>query len=293
MYAWITPEEADDIARLRSQLDARELAQLQAAPADIRHDLMLCRFLRGHGKKALQALRSHLRYRQENHALLERVRANLPPDLDEFNLDLCPGNSQFELMFATLQCPASQGTNDGMMLSLMPLQFFNVASWTASEFGPFLEWFLATVEMRSICLHNQSLKERRMAKVTEARDCVGFKFFNFFGSLMGMRRFATMLQYAMYYPEFMGVVLVYNLEPGSRTMGMIRRIVPAEFADKLLFIDRGDWKAVISTPQGLSLNAVLRWTEYIKGHQPNWRSLSSDVPQTVWALSVPGPCKVS
>lgn len=180
------------------------------------------------------------------------------------------------------------------MVSLMSLQYFNLASWTECDFDRFLEWLVATIEMRSICLHNQSLKQRRVAKCTEVRDCIGFKFFNFFGSLMGMRRFATIIQYSLNYPEFMGTVLVCNLEPGSRLVGMIRRIVPAEITNKVQFLDRGNWKGLISSMQGLSLKAVLRWAEYLRGHEPlNWRRVSSDVPQTMWALSVPGPCKVS
>eukprot|EP00931_Biecheleriopsis_adriatica_P093750 TRINITY_DN67475_c0_g1_i1.p1 TRINITY_DN67475_c0_g1~~TRINITY_DN67475_c0_g1_i1.p1 ORF type:complete len:463 (+),score=57.15 TRINITY_DN67475_c0_g1_i1:35-1390(+) len=294
MYSWITADEAEQIGRLRSELDTEELAQLETSPADIRHDLMMCRFLRGHGKKAPQALRAHLRYRRENRAMLERIRASLPPDLEEFDLARCPRNSEFEHMFATLQLPSSQGTNEGMMASLMSIKFFNLASWTACDFDHFLEWIIATIEMRSVCLHNQSLKQRRLAKCTEVRDCTGFRFSRFFSSLAGVRRFATILQYSMNYPEFMGAVLVCNLDPESRFIGMIRRLVPAEMKHKILFVDRGDWKTLLSTPQGLSPRALLRWAEYLKGHLPgNWRCLSREAPETFWALKVPGPSNVA
>merc|ERR1719311_848486 len=75
------PQVLEQNKALREALSPSEQAELEAAPEDIRHDLMLCRFLRGNEGllvKAVEALRALLKFRRENRDTIEKARALFP-----------------------------------------------------------------------------------------------------------------------------------------------------------------------------------------------------------------------
>lgn len=57
-FAWIRPDEVQQIAQIRLTLTMPEREQLAVEPEDIRHDLMLCRFLRGHVERCIEPFRA-------------------------------------------------------------------------------------------------------------------------------------------------------------------------------------------------------------------------------------------
>jgi len=300
MEAWITPEEAGRILELRANLSQKDRSQLESAPEDIRHDLMMCRFLRGHGNKvpqALRALRAHLQFREDNAALMRKVRSKLPPDLIDFDEKLFladhHGLSRFRALQESLKLltlPARCGSNGGAPISLVPiglLQFQELGEFTEDLVN---EWFISLMEMRSLSLHNQSMQERRMVKVIEARDCNGFSFSQFFSAMKVTRLFKKLVKTATLYPEVVSMVMLFNLTPGATWVWMFKHIVPQQIMDKLFLCDRGDWSMCVCTPRGFTIDALCRWNEHINSFRlDRWERLTPVMPQVCRALRVRQP----
>jgi len=290
LYAWIRKDEADSIRELRSCLTDNERLQLQGEPEDIRSDLMMCRFLRGNGNRvprALKALRNHLKYRRENQKLLIRARAKFPPKQEVVNLDLCLHGDEFNHIVRMLQLPARLGTNDGMPMSCVSLGILVIKLFHTMDDEHLHEWFVSAIEMRSLCLHNQSWREMRMAKVAEVRDCANFSWSSLLRSPLLLRKLAGVIKTATLYPEVMGTILFFNLEPGSRCISLIKNLLPAEMQKKMIFADREDWESVMCAPNGLSPSSFPRLTKYvddIKG--TGWQVLTSSTPQLVRSIEI-------
>lgn len=270
LYAWVDEGdkrgEMDMIISIRKSLTPEESDQLSSEPDHIKHDLMLCRFIRGHGNRmhsALKAVRAHLKHRRKHRAFLSQILASVPADTEDFNADLSPLAERFQKI-KMLQLPGRHGTNDGMPLSLIALGHFKIQDFNAFDDEELALWFLSLVEIRSLCLHNQSMRERRMARVVEVRDCNGVDWTQFLTSPGMLRKLPRLLEIALVYPELVGSALMFNMNPGSMATMAIRNMAPKNNRDKIIFADRGTWEECICVKRGLSLEAVTRWTRHVQ-----------------------------
>merc|ERR1719174_384594 len=171
-YSWISSKELEKIKDMKQSLTSCEREQLASEPVHIRHDLMLCRFLRGHGNtisKAAKALRAHLQFRETHKEVLERALAGVPLDTEDFDAELSPLTARFRHI-RMLQLPARHGSNHGMPLSMLVVGYFSLSDIARIDDRELMEWFLSLVEIRALCLHNQSVREHRMARVIEVRE---------------------------------------------------------------------------------------------------------------------------
>lgn len=287
-YAWLSDDEAAQVRELWASLEPEEREQLSSAPEDIRHDLMLCRFLRGHGPRALQALRGHLQFRQENRELLERIRRSLPPDMEDFDLSSMPQVAEVHSRFSWLQLPARHGSNDGMPLSMIAAGRMDLDAFGSLPDSRVWEWFMTCCEIRSLCLHNQSMRQRRMARVVEVRDVLGFNWSTFLTSRGAAGKFRLILAIAVKYPELLGGVVIFNLEPATWLLRVLRRLIPKEMEHKFILATRGDWEAVAGANRGLSPAALVKYYRNIAGALGGSSdfSLTAKWPQAVNTLQV-------
>jgi len=270
LYAWITPKESLQIAQLRELLTAAERDQLESSPEDFRHDLMLCRFIRGHGPempKVLEALKDSLRFRLENHETIMKARALFPPDHEDYSPDVCLHWELFSDAFIQLQRPGRRGSNNGMPLSCLVLRFFSLAKFSSLPEQEMTEWFLSCVEQRCLCLHKQSIRERRMARVSEVRDMLGFAWSQLFANPAIMRKFARVFKCGDKYPELMDYFIAFNLRPGgseARLFNLAIRAFPQKFRDRVLLVDARDWQGQVEHPRGFSDAFIVDWATHLQ-----------------------------
>lgn len=270
LYAWITPEESVQIAQLRELLLAAERDQLESSPEDFRHDLMLCRFIRGHGPempKVLEALKDSLRYRRENHDIIMKARALFPPDHEDYSPQVCLHWEMLSDAFIQLQRPGRRGSNNGMPLSCLVLRFFDLAKFASLPEQEMAEWFTACVEQRCLCLHKQSIRERRMARVSEVRDMLGFSWSQFLANPAIMRKCQRVFKCGEKYPELMDYFIGFNMRPGgyeARLFNMVLRAFPQKFRDRVLLVDARDWRNHVENPRGFSDAFLVDWATHLQ-----------------------------
>lgn len=290
LYAWVSPEESEQIRELRASLPFADQQQLNSEPEDIRHDLMMCRFLRGHPtvQRASQALQAHLKYRRENRELLSRIRSRIPAGMADFDDEPGLWADEMKDKFKMLQLPGWSGTNDGMPVSLINFGLFSLQELLSVRKEKVLEYFQSCVEIRSVCLHNQSVRERRLVRVVEVRDNNGFSFSDFFASPKAVFLLGRCLTIGLMYPEFAGGLSLFNMTPGSRWMRLLSNMIPQELKAKLIFAERGDWQQLICIPRGMSPAAMVKWAAYVQENQQHshLQDLNLQVPQAVRALKM-------
>lgn len=290
LSAWITTEEAGKIREVRAALTRQEQESLDRAPEDIRHDLMLCRFLRGHDgavSGALKALRAHLKYRSEFGDTIAKARALLPAGAEDFRVERTLHGSEVGRYFLQEQLPPWEGTNDGMAVSFLVARLFDLGFLCSAPADLLRHWFISCLEQRSFTLHNQSMRERRMARVMEGRDCNGFSFLQFLSPRV-IQRANYVFQDGIFYPELLGRLHCFNLAPGSPAMSIIKRLMGSKMQEKVIFADRGDWRSAVGLPGSLSPVMLPRWTKHLQQHAcvDGWQRLSRSLPSAFSARAV-------
>jgi len=296
LYTWPSTEELRRAKQLREALSVEEQLELSNCPEDIQHDLMMCRFLRGHGHEvstALPHLQAHLEYRRKHHTILKLIRADLDPNMTEFDEAIFYERFKYiQDHMKMLQLPAKSGSNDGMSASILPIGEFHLQDLASVPEEEIVEWFMSLCEMRSLCLHNQSLKEGRLAKVVEARDCMGFSWSSFFGSPTSLRQVKIIITVAKHYPEFLGSLQLYNLAPGLQSIALLRRVLPKDLLSKMIMADQSDWPTIICPSRGLSPSAIHRWSKHIEklrcggSGSLHWQQATKSHPQVVRTVRV-------
>lgn len=265
IYAWIRPSEVEQIKALREALSPSEQAELEAAPEDIRHDLMLCRFLRGNEGllvKAVEALRALLKFRRENRDTIEKARALFPSNLEHYTPEVGLHWQEMADKFIQLQLPGYRGTNTGMPVSLLVSRFFDLEAFASASEETMKEWFLSCVEQRSYTLHKQSMREKRMVRVTEMRDLLGFSWSQFLLKPLYMKKVMSVFKCGEFYPELMDTCFLCNLRPGGKEAVMLKtcvRIFPEKVRHKFLWAEASDWETVLCSQRGVSLSALSDW----------------------------------
>lgn len=291
--AWISEEEHRKIELLRSSLTPTERTQLASEPAHIKHDLMLCRFLRGHGgavPRALKALRALLQFRIKHRSTLDSALGSVPEDLEDFDETLSPLTQRFQ-QIKMLQLPGRLGSNCGLPLSMLVVGHFRLQDVAAIGDQELLEWFLSLVEVRVLCLHNQSLREHRMAKVVEVRDCAGFAWSQFLASPLVLRKVPSLLEVALVYPEVVESLMCFNMSSSFKGNPFVKaafKALPRVIRDKTMFAEKGDWRHLICSPKGLSPRALPEWTRHLEEFRPHplIQTLTSTHSQLVRSISV-------
>jgi len=147
---------------------------------------------------------------------------------------------------------------------------------------------VSLVEIRCLCLHNQSLRERRMARVCEVRDCAGFAWSQFFASPSVLRKIPALLQAALVYPEIVGFEVCFNMAPGITIARAAMNMLPQTIRDKVIFSERGSWTDCVCTQRGLSPASLYRWSMHLQEFrsQPSAQHLTARHPQAVRALQL-------
>uniref|UniRef100_A0A7S0ATP5 CRAL-TRIO domain-containing protein n=1 Tax=Pyrodinium bahamense TaxID=73915 RepID=A0A7S0ATP5_9DINO len=267
LYTWITHLEKEQICALRMALTSAEQQQLTACPEDIKHDLMFCRFLRGHGwevQRAVMALRAHLGYRCEFSETIQEARGLLPAGAVDFSVERTLHWKEMQSRFVNLQLPADRGTTDGMPISLWVARFIDLHLFASLPERLLTEWFVSCLEQRSLTLHNQSLRDRQMARVMEARDMMGFQMSQCLAWPGMLRKVARVFRYAELYPEIMGRFFMFNLEPDGLAIKLIKARVPQRFADKIVVVERGDWGSCCCSAGALSPSMLPAWIQHVQ-----------------------------
>eukprot|EP00929_Paragymnodinium_shiwhaense_P001555 TRINITY_DN101795_c0_g1_i1.p1 TRINITY_DN101795_c0_g1~~TRINITY_DN101795_c0_g1_i1.p1 ORF type:complete len:480 (-),score=42.60 TRINITY_DN101795_c0_g1_i1:196-1635(-) len=290
LYAWIKPHEESEIRKLRGALSHAESDQLQSEPEDIKHDIMMCRFLRGHGgtaKTALPALQSFLRFREQNRESILRARRRFDPRAVDYRAERSLHSEEMNERFVQCQVPPWLGSNDGMPVSLLVSRFFDVRAFVDLPDQKLWDWFLSCVEQRNLTLHNQSVQEKRICRVVEARDCMGFSLSSLLSprSLWKLRR--TVIRIGKMYPELLGRLVIFNLEPGLRAVKLIQSLVDEQMRDKILFMEVGDWQSTVCHSWSLSPSTLPLWTRHMQSREMNADGsvlLGTNKPMAVLAL---------
>ena len=99
-------------------------------------------------------------------------------------------------------------TAQGMPMSCVSLGILVIKLFHTMDDEHLHEWFVSAIEMRSLCLHNQSWREMRMAKVAEVRDCANFSWSSLLRSPLLLRKLAGVIKTATLYPEVRRDVVV-------------------------------------------------------------------------------------
>jgi len=144
------------------------------------------------------------------------------------------------------------------------------------------------VEIRCLCLHNQSLREQRMARVSEVRDCAGFAWSQFLTSPSILRKLAKLIEIAVVYPELVGCGLCFNMAPGVTIVRVVLKMLPQAIREKVIFSERGNWADCVCTQRGLSPASLYKWSMHLQEFRshPFAQQLSKVHPQAVRALQL-------
>ena len=173
--AWIEESECAAIESVHGRLKDEFPGWPDAYPADLTHDLQICRFLRGHGQsadKAIDAIIPAIKHRMEiicEPAVAEmRQRVGQATQLD---LKLVPYQEDVLRCLPFRILPEGLST-DGCPIILVALRFveYDMVGDVEEMVAPFLR---AMMEQRALVLNNRSLLEKRMAKFVEVRDFNG------------------------------------------------------------------------------------------------------------------------
>eukprot|EP00747_Dinoflagellata_sp_TGD_P167830 gnl/TRDRNA2_/TRDRNA2_193017_c0_seq1.p1 gnl/TRDRNA2_/TRDRNA2_193017_c0~~gnl/TRDRNA2_/TRDRNA2_193017_c0_seq1.p1 ORF type:complete len:507 (-),score=74.02 gnl/TRDRNA2_/TRDRNA2_193017_c0_seq1:38-1558(-) len=293
LFRWISDAEAEQCKKIREGLTREERAQLESEPEDIRHDLFLTRMLRGHGKTvagALKSLKSHLDYRRQWRDVHIRARKMFTPKAEAFDADLALHSEQLADTFVSIQLAGSEGTKTGMQVSLLATQFSDLSKFGSMDQKLLDEWYISWLEQRNFCLHNQSVRLKRMCRVYEVRDCLGFIWSQLAASPLTIMKCSRTFGFGENYPELLGVFVMFNLEPGMRSLKIIKSFMREEFQAKCMFCERGDW-GTLTQARGLNPSLLPRWAQHKldrlnnpMGNKP--LVLSSRFPQSVRSFEV-------
>ena len=173
---WINEAtERDGIDFIHTRLRSALPGWPDAFPPDLRHDIHVCRFLRGHGcdaAKAADALLAAVQYRMELIAKepVRRMREAMGVETCTLlDLSLLPHSAEALrcLPFRTIGRGASAS---GLPLALVPIRCIDPRSFSEID-GDVMELFMrCMLEARAVLLHSLSLQQRRMVKFVEVRD---------------------------------------------------------------------------------------------------------------------------
>ena len=195
---WVTEAEKPAIVQLHAALtDA--FPDWLSYPADMTHDLHLCRFLRGNNGDQAQTLaklrvaisyRKELIGREEFASLRKSVGASTRLDLT-----LLPNASEVLRILPILSIEGS--SVDGLPAVITLARFADYDAFNAfiaSEGGPqkLSDFLSGMLEQRALILHNRSITEGRMVKFVDVRDLNGMSVTEFLSK--GRSLFATMKQ---------------------------------------------------------------------------------------------------
>lgn len=268
------------VVELREGLTPAEQVQLASEPEDIRHELMLCRFLQNNGHsvpRAIKALRSHLQHRACHRELIAQIRAPLPEGVVDFEESYLLWNSEISVAFPMIQLPAHIGTNDGMPVSCIPLGVLELSVLSQLDSQHLFEWFLSGCEVRCVCLHYQSMCEGRMAKVCEARDCAGINFSQLFAPVSIvklMSKMGPMMKLGQLYPDLLGIGTMFNW-PSRLRVNLLLKLLPEVYRSLMIFATRGHIETAVCSANGLRPDFLVRWTEFLNGGTCNqWQNMS-------------------
>jgi len=128
------------------------------------------------------------------------------------------------------------------------------------------KWFISCLEQRNFTLHNQSVKEHRMARVLEARDCMGFNFSQFLSSPSTFMKMKAVFQDGSKYPELLHKLLLFNLDPKKRIINIIRALLDENLRQKVVFVNQADWNGCICAEGGLSPAVLPEWAQHVDIH---------------------------
>lgn len=293
-YAWITDDERPQIEALRGALDPHEREQLESEPEDIRHDLMMCRFLRGHGHSVAESakkLRLHLKMRRDNRAMLTELRSNLPSDVEDESVDLNPFSDAVWELAKCFKFFRGAGTNDGMRVAICATGLVNIEALVSLDLEEARKFMLAGMEIRSIVLHKQSLREGRLARVSELRDWCGAGLAPFLatpkGGVMMVKVGRLSAKTIMLYPEMLASLFMCNQE-STRFLNMILSVAPEETRRKFVVVKRGDWEACSCMPRGLTPSSLDHWWRHVNQHMSTdgWHLLTAGRPHSTQTLPV-------
>lgn len=294
LYAWISEGEQQQIEELRSALTPSEREQLASAPEDIRHDIMMCRFLRGHKNSipdALQKLRAHLGMRRENRILLAEIRKLIPPDASQDSVSINPFLKTIGEFAHPWKVVDGVGTNDGMGVIMFIGGLMDMRGLAETDLEEARKFMLFMAEMRSVVLHNQSLREGRLARIAELRDWCGAHWARFLFSPRGTRMLIQVGKLAsathLLYPEMIGSMFMCNIE-SAKFVNIFMRILPEQTRRKFVLVQRGDWEGCSCIPRGLSPATVDSWCNHVNQHSSTdgWHLVTMEKPHCTRTIQI-------
>eukprot|EP01062_Namystynia_karyoxenos_P056084 TRINITY_DN4703_c0_g1_i2.p1 TRINITY_DN4703_c0_g1~~TRINITY_DN4703_c0_g1_i2.p1 ORF type:complete len:415 (+),score=85.70 TRINITY_DN4703_c0_g1_i2:124-1368(+) len=200
---WPSDTELSQAGQLRASVPG-----IADCPEDIRHDLNLVRFL----QQATEKLAAMVAYRRDAPFgdLAEMRDIVTSAGGDEHSLAPLPHSEE---LLAVLPLVRLRGaTRDGLRVSALSLARLRVEDFDRVPHDHMQRFCAALLEQRSIALHRQSLRERRMAKVIEIRDITGVNVTHLALQAAGMmgRVKGVVSVVQEYYPEVIDRIIVFN-----------------------------------------------------------------------------------
>jgi len=220
---WPTEAEQANVQKLIDNLIPRERAQLEASPADVQHVVFLSRFLRGLATfdLALERLKETLVYRGEHADKIRRARELIPQDTMEFNLDYVMHGESLKKGITFIP----QGSQDGCFVEVMCIRYIEFDRYLSWPVDDVMELMVSVLELYSVVLHNQSVKQHRMCQVFFVEDACGFPVSILFKPFLWLVQCRALLPVVKCYPEIIHRILIFNASAGLKQfVAMFERI---------------------------------------------------------------------
>ncbi|CAK0866378.1 unnamed protein product [Prorocentrum cordatum] len=273
---WPTEAEQVNVKKLTDSLSPKERALLEASPPDVQHIVFLSRFLRGLATfdLALERLRETLAYREEHAEQIRRAREQIPQDSMEFDLDHVLHGESLKKGLRFIP----QGSQDGCFVEVMCIRYIEFDRYLSWPVDDVLELMVSVLELYSVVLHNQSVKQHKMCQVFFVEDASGFPVSILFKPHLWLVQCRALLPLVKCYPEFLHRVLIFNASAGLKQfVAMFERIgkywfkswFPGQVSEaefdhemrkydgKLKVLSVGDWEEVADLA---SLTIFEQWT---------------------------------
>ena len=215
---------------------ASELSDWPAAyPADLSHDLTVCRFLRGHQRKealAAEKMVAAVRYRMElsKDPAVKSMRGAMGSKCTSLDLSLLP-NHKDVLRCLPFRAGAEGESVHGLPIAIMPVRLVEPRAF--GDMSDKIELFLrCMLEARALVLHNRSMAEKRMVKFVEVRDfnCVYVSELLKHGRPFIQKLKSVLSSLMSHYPELIHQAIIAN---APATFSNIYSLVSSVFNDRM------------------------------------------------------------
>ena len=169
---WIREDERPKIDAIQAQLAELLPGWPDAYAENLRHDIHVCRFLRGHKQDAEKAgaqMLAAVRYRSDfqQQPLVVAMRATMGDDCTHLNLSAIPDSAEV-LRCMPFRTVSSGRSANGLPLAAVPVRLVDPKTFVS--IAEKVEFFIrCMLEQRAMVLHNLSMQQQRMVKFVELR----------------------------------------------------------------------------------------------------------------------------